>query len=188
MISLSLTWADSQARSRLSSRWDVWVDRLTLLSLSGWCWLVACSNTLLHSCCVCVYLRVCYVSSQCLHTSYRLRSLTNLRRSIEIQEQKTTMSVCVQEVLPWQLPNLLTPNSIKHQRSAPVALLWRQPRCLGNAHTHILFQGRSKDSERLWNPSDPSMQSDACRRDTQGQLVLSCLFTHTHTHTLFGIL
>lgn len=51
-------------------------------------------------------------------------------------------------------------------------------RCPGNAHTHT-FQGRFKDSERLWNPSDPSMQSDRRARET----LKASLFCHTHTYT-----
>lgn len=55
---------------------------------------------------------------------------------------------------------------------------------LGNSHIHKYFRGQCKDSERLWNPSDPTMQSDQHARETLKGSLFCHDYLHTHLQTL----
>lgn len=80
-----------------------------------------------HPLCVCVCVR-----SRASQTCDSL--------SLEIQEQKVPVCLCARGVA-MTTAQPLTPTSINHHCSAPVAFLWRQLRCLGNAHIHTYFKG-----------------------------------------------
>lgn len=148
----------------------------------SWCWLVACSNTLLYSGSVWVCVWSEFFFSLTLHQMSSRASQTF--DSLFIYKSKKYQFVCVQDVLPWQLPNLWPPPPSNISNPHLLRFCCASPLPWKRTHTHI-FQGRRKDSERLWNPSDPSMQSNQHARETlNGSLFChDCLHTQIHTLT-----